>query len=204
MSDFTDTNGSQVHVFALEMGNLGLSRVTDLVLAMFESDAWMEFKDGTGIYRFLPGEFDYFLTQQGVTREHIMHGVRDIKVKAKLEEAMDERRTGEAGYRRRLPEVRTEVPERPGAPIEPFGYTKAESRFLEGGGSVSARREALGRAPRQYRLTGGATSRRPTESLSALERLQRAVLRLADKDLAAMEGVIVLEKRRRSAESRSP
>src|SRR4051812_3318393 len=114
MSEFTDTNARQVHGFALQMENLGLSRVADLLLAMQKSNAWREFKDGTGLYRFLPGEFDYFLTQQGVTRDTVINSVRDVKIKAELDEAMDERRTGERNYRRRLAEVRTELPDRPG------------------------------------------------------------------------------------------
>ena len=35
----------------------------------------------------------------------------------KLEAAMDERRTGEPGYRRRITEVRFSNPQRPGRPI---------------------------------------------------------------------------------------
>jgi hypothetical protein len=183
------------------MSNLGLSRVADLLFSMFESGVWKEFKDGSGVYRFLPGEFDYFLTQQGVTRDHVMHGVRDVKIKAQLEEAMDERRTGELAYRRRLPEVRADVPDRPGHPIEPFGYTKSESKYLQAaGGHVPPQREPLGRAPRQYRQSGGATTRRPNEELGRLERLKRAVLRLPDDDFAAIADAIGLEQaRRRSA-----
>ncbi|MGL5827114.1 MAG: hypothetical protein ACRCYU_20205, partial [Nocardioides sp.] len=130
MSEFTDRNADQVHDFALAMGNLGLSRMADLLVAMLESGAWREFRDGTGTYRFLPGEFDYFLTQQGVARDQLLHGIRDIHTKARIEEAMDERRTGETDYRRTIAEVRDRVPVRPGRPIEPFGYTKAESRHL--------------------------------------------------------------------------
>jgi hypothetical protein len=159
MSNFTDSNGEHVHTFALQMGNLGLARVTDLLVAMFESGSWRQFRDGTGTYKFLPGEFDYFLTQQGVTRDLVMHGVRDVKVKAKLDEAMDERRTGEAAYRRRLSEARSQVPDRPGRPIEPFGYTVAEAKHL--GGHTA--RPPLGRAPRQFRLSGGTTTKRPDE-----------------------------------------
>jgi hypothetical protein len=202
MSRYTDINGDQVHAFALEMGNLGLSRVSDLLLAMFQSGAWMEFKDGIGIYRFLPGEFDYFLTQQGVTRDHVMYGVRDIKTKAQLEEAMDEQRTGEPGYRRRLTEVRTAVPERPGSPIEPFGYTKSESKHLQGAGDkIPLRREALGRAPRQYRQSGGTTTRRPNEELDRVERLKRAVIRLPDDEFALIKQLIEQEFERRSVTS---
>ena len=200
MNDFLDVNAKQVHSFALQMGNLGLSRVTDLLLAMFGSGAWREFTDGTGTYRFLPGEFDYFLTQQGVTREHVMHAVRDVEVKARLDEAMDERRTGEAGYRRRLVDVRQQVPDRPGKPIEPFGYTPSQRGFLEkSGGRVAGHREPLGRASRQYRLSGGSTTRRPNEEGGSLERLQRRVLRLADSDLQQLAQAIYEERHRRQA-----
>lgn len=198
MSDFTDVNADQVHTFALQMSNLGLSRVTDLLLSMFQSGVWREFTDGTGTHRFLPGEFDYFLTQQGVTRDHVMHGVRDVKVKAQLEEAMDERRTSEPGYRRPLAAVRAEVPARPGRPIEPFGYNATEGKILLSEGSTTSRtRPPLGRAPRSYRLSGGSTTRRPNEELGRLDRLHRSALRLDDEDLEALAQAIVDEQARR-------
>jgi hypothetical protein len=199
VSEFTDSAGQQVHSFALEMGNLGLSRVSDLLVSMFQSGLWRHFRDGTGEYNFLPGEFDYFLTQQGVTRDLVMHGVRDVKVKAELEEAMDERRTGESGYRRRLGEVRSALPERPGNPIEPFGYTKSEAKYASSadGRKVGAR-EPLGRAPRQYRVTGGETTRRPNERAGTFERLQRSVMRLDDEELAQLATAVTQELTRRS------
>jgi hypothetical protein len=201
VSDFTDVNADQVHVFSLQMSNLGLSRVADLLVAMFESGVWREFRDGTGTYRFLPGEFDYFLTQQGVTRDFVMHGVRDVEVKARIEEAMDERRTGEDGYRRKLVEVRAQVPERPGTPIEPFGYTKAEAAYLRDadGRKGSAHREPLGRAPRQYRLTGGATTRRPGERIGRLERIRRDLSRLTEDELDQLGRAITKERQGRNA-----
>lgn len=203
MSKLTDRNAQQVHAFALEMGNLGLARVAELLVAMFESGAWRRFSDGIGQYQFLPGEFDYFLTQQGVTRDQVIHGVRDIEVKARLEEAMDERRTGEAGYRRRLSEVRQAVPERPGRPIEPFGYTKAEATYLResDGAELAGRREALGRAPRQWRATGGASSRRPSERLSRVERVLRDVDRLTDDELSEVERTIEAVRKARASRS---
>ncbi|KQR08578.1 hypothetical protein [Cellulomonas sp. Leaf334] len=193
MSAFTDTNADHVHTFALQMGNLGLSRVTDLLLAMFESGAWREFTDGTGAHRFLPGEYDYFLTQQGVTRDHVMHGVRDVEVKARLEEAMDERRTGEDGYRRRLEDVRRAVPERPGNPIEPFGCSRSEGTLV----GVGAR-PALGRAPRTYRLTGGATTKRPNERLDRTQRMSALIRRLSDLELEQLVTDIAAEQALRS------
>lgn len=197
MSAFTDGNANRVHAFALEMGNLGLSRVSELLVAMFESGAWREFRDGTGSYRFLPGEFDYFLTQQGVTRDFVMHGVRDVAVKAKLEEAMDERRTGEADYRRTLSEVRDQIPIRPGRPIEPFGYQASEGKNLDG--PHPRTRPALGRAPRQFRLTGGATTLRPNERLTRLERLTNAIARYSDEELHSLSAALTAEQSRRAA-----
>jgi hypothetical protein len=200
MSEFTDTNARQVHSFALQMGNLGLSRVADLLLAMQKSNAWREFKDGTGLYRFLPGEFDYFLTQQGVTRDVVINSVRDVKIKAELEEAMDERRTGDRNYRRRLAEVRAQLPNRPGHPIEPFGYTKSELHYLESEGEHPAPpRLPLGRAPRQYRMTAGVTTKRPGEQLDARERIRRAVFRLPDEELQSLADSISQELARRAS-----
>ena len=77
------------------MANPGAARRCDLLVTMLDSQAWREFTEGVGTYRFLPGEFDYFLIQQGFAREHIMHGVRDTHTEARLEAAMDEFRTGE-------------------------------------------------------------------------------------------------------------
>lgn len=203
MSEFTDQNADQVHTFALQMSNLGLSRVTDLLLSMFQSGVWREFTDGTGPHRFLPGEFDYFLTQQGVTRDHVMHGIRDIKVKAALEEAMDERRTGEAGYRRRLQAVRAEVPERPGCPIEPFGYNTTEGKVLgQDGSSHAATRPPLGRAPRSYRLSGGVTTRRPNEELGRLHKMLRAVTILEDDELIQLMVAVSAERTSRQSKSK--
>jgi hypothetical protein len=182
------------------MGNLGLARVAELLVAMFDSGAWRDFSDGNGRYQFLPGEFDYFLTQQGVTREQVLHGVRDIEVKARLEETMDERRTGEDGYRRRLSDVRQAVPARPGRPIEPFGYTMAEAAYVRetDGVEIHGRREALGRAPRQWRASGGASTKRPSERLSRIERVVRDIDRLSDKELGEVERAIMAARKSRS------
>jgi hypothetical protein len=199
VSRFTDQNAEQVHAFSLAMDNLGLARVAELLLAMFQSGVWREFTDGTGKHSFLPGEFDYFLTQQGVTRDLVMHGVRDVGVKAQLEEAMDERRTGEEGYRRTLAEVRSAVPERPGRPIEPFGYTPAEAKHLrEFGAEAKGSRQPLGRASRQYRISGGKTTRRPNEELSVLERTRKSVLRLSTSELQGLFEAISSELDSRS------
>lgn len=199
MSDFTDENAEQVHQFSLEMSNLGFSRIADLVLGMLESGRWREFQDGLGTYRFLPGEFDYFLTQQGVSRELLMNGIRDVTVKAQLEEAMDERRTGTADYRRPFQEARDELPERPGNPVEPFGYSIADARAL---GRKASSREPLGRAPRQWRLTGGETTLRPNERRTPIERLTTSVLRLTAEELELLRVAIdnELESRREQLE----
>jgi len=141
------------------------------------------------------------ITQQGVTRDLVMHSVRDVRIKAQLDEAMDERRTGEPNYRRRLVEVRADVPERPSSPIEPFGYTKSERTFLlTGGERPASQRAPLGRAPRQYRLTGGATTKRPNEQLRAAQRLHRTVLRLPDDELVALADAITEERARRQVQ----
>jgi hypothetical protein len=201
--DFLDLNGRQVHAFAQHMANLGTTQMTELLVSMLKSGAWRDFHDGLGDYRFLPGEFDYFLTQQGVTRDEIMHGVRDLDTKVLLEEAMDERRTGEDGYRRPLADVRTAIPERPGRPILPFGYSKAEAKFLagEGAGVAGRTREPLGQAVRRYRNSGGQTSRKPSETVPPLERVRRAALRLGDDDLAALLEAVKAEVNYRSRRS---
>ena len=198
--DFVDLNGRQVHAFASHMANLGFRQLTDLLIAMFKSGAWRRFQDGLGTYEFLPGEFDYFLTQQGVNRDDVMNGVRDIETKAQLEAAMDERRTGEAGYRRRITEVRSSNPERPGRPILPFGYTLSEGKaLLSDSGSSRATRKLtpLGPAVRRWIATGGTTTMAPSDQLTRLERSRRLALRLSDDDLAILFDVIKAELKQR-------
>lgn len=183
MTDFLDANGQKVHAFALEMTNLGFRRMADKLLNMLEDDAWREFADGLGKYRFLPGEFDYFLSQQGITRDDIMNGIRDVETKARLEEAMDERLTGkDPAYRRPVLEARDANPTRPDRPIEPFGLTKSEAKALLGDEAATSR-PALGGAVRRWRATGGETTRKPSESLPRAERIYRSAARLPDEEL---------------------
>lgn len=205
--EFLNEHGRVVHRFALDMANLGLSVVGQRLISMLESEAWREFGDGLGVYRFLPGEFDYFLTQQGIERDHVMHGVADVAVKAKLEEFMDERRTGDRDYRRPLTDVRRENPNRPGRPIMPFGYTASDARLLHEEGTVSNLRPrlALGTATRRYRLTDGATTIVPSRQLPLVERLARSAVRLPDDELDSLIQALEDErKHRQSATSASP
>lgn len=101
--------------------------------------------------------------------------MRDLDAKARLEAAMDERRTGEDGYRRRLAQARDVNPQRPGRPIDPFGVTKLEEETLlkdsaDHVGPIK-RREAMGVSVRRYTNTGGRTSIRPSrESTPATPR----------------------------------
>lgn len=197
---FADPRGRQVHQFASQMANLGFARMTEVLIAMLDSGVWMEFEDGLGTYRFLPGEYDYFLTQQGVAREHVMKGVRDLDAKARIEAAMDERKTGEEGYRRPIKEARKQNPERPGRPIEPFGVTEAEAKDLVRGarGQPAGHREALGEAVRRFTNTGGRTSIRPSrESVPRWMQLRNSAERLSDADLAELVDALEAEQRRR-------
>lgn len=197
---FTDLNGRQVRQFASQMGNLGFARMTETLLSMLDSGAWREFVDGLGTYRFLPGEFDYFLTQQGVNREHVMKGVQDLDVKARLEGAMDERRTGEEGYRRRLTSAREQNPQRPGRPIEPFGYTEFEAKSLVNGSAAPRRgyRPPLGKALRRYTNTEGRTTLEPArQTVPKWQQLRNQAERLSDDDLDALVGHLKDEQRRR-------
>jgi hypothetical protein len=197
--EFTDLNAKKVYAFASQMENLGFERMTQELLSMLDSGAWREFKDGLGAYRFLPGEFDYFLTQQGVSREVVMKGVQDLDAKARLEHHMDERRTGEANYRRRIIEAREANPHRPARPMEPFGYTESESKALFSG----TKRAALARAPlgdrvRRYVNTDGKTTKTARDELPRLARLSRTACRLSDEDLASLIETLREEQHRRS------
>jgi hypothetical protein len=202
INGFVDVNGRQVHAFASKMANLGYAELADQLLAMLRSDVWHSFKDGLGAYQFLPGEFDYFLTQQGVRRDDVMAGVRDLDAKAELEAAMDERRTGEDGYRRPVLQARAENPQRPGRAIEPFGYTKAEAKVLVSDRAVARGPvEALGSTVRRWSNSGGATTKAPSDTLPLVERLRRSAMRLDDADLADLIDSLKQEQRRRRRSS---
>jgi hypothetical protein len=177
-TDQLNLNGKQVHAFTIQIGNLGFSQMTDLIMSMFNSNVWREFTDGLGAYKFLPGEFDYFLTQRGVKREDIIHGIRDIEVKAKLDKAMDEGRTGEDDYRRRIEQARNENPTVPGRPIMPFGLTKNEAKYLKLKDAAAGRTEALGHRVRYF-----ANHRKKKSSLPLLDRLIHSAVKLNDRDL---------------------
>lgn len=199
---FTDLNGRQVHQFASQMANLGFARMTEELLSMLDSGVWREFEDGLGTYTFLPGEYDYFLTQQGVDRDHVMKGVRDLDAKARLEAAMDERRTGEEGYRRRLVEARAANPQRPGRPIEPFGYTEAEAKSLVSSTrrTAAGHKEALGDRVRRYTNTG--STARPVDDTPKWVRLRNQAERLSDDDLDELLDALKAESRRRKRSAR--
>lgn len=204
---FADLNGRQVRQFASQMANLGFARMTEALLSMLDSGIWREFVDGLGTYRFLPGEYDYFLTQQGVARDHVMDGVRDIDAKARIEAAMDERKTGEEGYRRRLTEARDSNPQRPGRAIEPFGFSTSEAKALvEGTGrQPPEHRQALGEAVRRFTNTGGRTSIRPSrEHVPRWMQLRNSAERLSDADLDELLTALKAERRRRSRRPDDP
>nr|WP_281283132.1 DEAD/DEAH box helicase family protein [Kutzneria buriramensis] len=199
-----DLNGRRVHAFALEMANLGLPRLADALMTMLESRVWHQFQDGLGSYEFQPGEFDYFLSQQGVRREDVMHAVRNVEVKARLEAAMDERRTGQPDYRRALGEVRAANPERPGQPIEPFGYTRREAKALLSGRASDRSppaRPALGPAVRRWTNSQGDSAHAPSDQRTPLDRARRIALRLDDHDLDELLAAVRNERRRRRAHS---
>jgi|SRR5579862_8975927 len=197
-----DENGELVHRFALTMNNLGLAKAGHELETMFASERWQHFVSGHIEYRFLPGEFDYFLTAHGVTRDQVM-SVRDVELKAKLEEAMDERRTGEDGYRRRITEIRAEVPVTP-YPVEPFGYTKSEAKVLVNGGASARRsdRAPLGSTVRRYRNTGGVTTKAPSDQKPRWERLATSVSNLDDDEFALAYEAIKTEASKRRNGSR--
>lgn len=194
MADELKVHGNAVHAFSAAMQNLGLNRQVEQLMAIFRSGHWREFKDGLGTYQFLPGEFDYFLTQWGVDREEVLRFPVDIKVE--LEAAMDERRTGEVGYRRTLDDARAAVPSRPN-PINGFGYTKTEAgaQVRDGSPATPRQREALGATVR--RVACGLPARRPSESLPLRERLERSAVRLPDDDLATLLKALNAEQARR-------
>ena len=197
---FLDLHGREVHAFSMEMANVGFQRMAELLLWMLRSGTWRSFKDGLGSYAFLPGEFDYFLSQRGIRREDVMK-IPDVDVKAEIEAAMDERRTGTDGYRRPALQARKENPQRPGLLIEPFGITKAEAKALIDDGATGGRpdRPALGIRVRRWSNTSGETTKLPSESAPRphVERVRRSALRLNDDDLSDLIDSLRQEQRRR-------
>jgi hypothetical protein len=197
---FLDLHGREVHAFSSGMANVGFQRMAELLLSMLKSEAWRSFKDGLGSHNFLLGEFDYFLSQRGIRRDDVMK-LPDVEVKAQVEAAMDERRTGEDGYRRPVLQARAENPEVPGRPIEPFGRTEAEVKALFKGSPTGGpgNRPALGIRVRRYTNTGGETTKLPSEmsTVAAVERVRRAALRLGDDDLTDLIDSLKQEQRRR-------
>jgi hypothetical protein len=195
---FLDLHGNEVHAFSLGMANVGFQRMAELLLAMLKSESWRSFKDGTGSYNFLPGEFDYFLTQRGIHRDDILK-LPDVKIKAEIETAMDERRTGEDGYRRPVLQARDENPQVPGRPIGPFGTRQSDVKALANEAAVGDRsRPALGTRVRQYTNTGGDTTKRRSElGLPPVERVRRSAMRLSDLDLGDLIDSLQQEQQRR-------
>lgn len=194
-----DENGEMVQRFGLRMHNLGLERAGDELLTMLRSGRWRKWSQGGMMFEFLPGEFDYFLSQQEIYREYVMI-IPDVTAKATLEEAMDERRTGESGYRRPIKTAREQVPELPGRPITPYGYGKAEGRSLaESGESSSSARPPLGSSVRRYRDTGGESTRPPRDERARWERLAASAVRLPDQELDFLIDCVVQEKTKRES-----
>ncbi len=193
MADKLRAHGNAVHSFAATMQNLGLAHQVDQLMGLFRSGYWREFRDGLGTYRFLPGEFDYFLTQWGVDRATVLTFPIDARVE--LLAAMDERRTGEEGYRRRLEDARKENPGRPD-PINGFGYTEREAKVQEGPASTTrvGHRPALG--DRVRRVAEGRPIPKANEA-SRLERVRRRVLRLPDDELEAIYQAVAAERQER-------
>ena len=191
-----DENGEIVQQFAMTMHNLGLSRAGEVLVEMLASHRWQQWSQGGLVFRFLPGEFDYFLSQQDIQRSEVM-AIPDLEAKAKLEEAMDERRTGEEGYRRPIAVARKELPELPGRPAMPYGYKRSEANELpELAEGQANHRPALGSNVRRYRNSGGIAPKARDER-PRWERLGASARRLADDELLKLKLLIEQEHLRR-------
>lgn len=184
-----DENGELVQRFSMTMHNLGLARAAEELVGMLKSERWREWSQGGMSFKFLPGEFDYFLTQQDIQREDVM-AIPDVEAKAQLEAAMDERRTGEDGYRRPIKVARKELPKLPGRPARPYGYSRSEAEAIakELSGKPG-HRPALGSTVRRYRNTGGAEVT-PRDKRPRWERLAASARRLPDEELAQVKQLI--------------
>jgi hypothetical protein len=130
--------------------------------------------------------------------------IRDIEAKARLEEAMDERKTGEPGYRRPILQARAEIPQIPGRPIVPFGYTRDDAKVLVNGSGVAegapwirlgGHDTALGDRVRRWKRTG--TTIPPADQRPRWERLAASAVRLDDDDLEALYEELRAERAKR-------
>jgi len=176
-----DDNGEAVQRFAMTMHNLGLSRAAEELVGMLKSDRWRKWSQGGLTFHFLPGEFDYFLSQQDIHREEVM-AIPDVDAKSVLEAAMDERRTGQEGYRRPIAVVRAELPELPGRPVAAYGYSRREAEASsQESGLIAGHRPALGSGVRRYTNSGGTV--RTRDPGPRWKRLAGSVTRLPDSEL---------------------
>jgi hypothetical protein len=193
-SRMTDRNGQLVHKFQLDMQNLGFQRMADEMVSMLRSGVWREWKDGLGNVHLLPGEYDYFLSMCGITRDDVMHGIRDMAIKARLEKAMDERRTGDAKYRRRYEEIKPVLGRRN---AKPFGYTKSEHQMMNGKDKrlIPVHRMALGSSVRRYAKTGD--GRQPSKKRSKVEQLEASIARLDDKEFVQLSEWLTEHRKQR-------
>lgn len=195
-----DENGEVVQEFAMTMHNLGLNRAAEELVTMLKSGRWREWSQGGMQFRFLPGEFDYFLSQQDIRREDVI-AIPDIEAKAQLEEAMDERRTGEENYRRPFTQARAELPELPARPILPYGYGRGDADAIANEvAGAPKRRQALGGTVRRFRTTG--TVEPPKDERPRWQRLAASAARLPDEELERLREQIEAEHDRRRAQAK--
>jgi hypothetical protein len=100
-------HGTHVDQFARAVPNMGrLGDLTRATLEMLRSGDWRDYSDATGVYHFLPGEFDYFLALQTVDVRDVVRLYLTPEEKLELAEAMDRTRTGDEKYRRLLDDVK--------------------------------------------------------------------------------------------------
>lgn len=203
-----DRHGEIVANFSMTMHNLGLQRAADELVKMLDAGHWHKFVQGFMTFEFLPGEFDYFLTSQDITRDQVM-AIRDIEAKARLEEAMDERKTGEPGYRRWIEQAWAEIPQIPGRTIMPFGYTEKEAKVLVNGSGLDAggfkkdHREALGEVVRRFNNAGGKPRKAPRAERPFWQRLVVSAIRLDDEDLEQLYEAVRVERQKRKKKGRA-
>jgi hypothetical protein len=99
-------HGEHVNKFARAVPNMGrIGDLTRSTLEMLRSNDWRDYTDATGIYHFLPGEFDYFLALQTVDAKDVARFYLSPDERVEVAAAMDRSRSGEDTYRRQLPEI---------------------------------------------------------------------------------------------------
>ena len=177
-------HGAAVNAFGRHVHNLGrMGDLTAMILEMLHSEAWRRYRTATGTYRWLPGEFDYFLAVHDVDARDLPRLFLTPEKRAELAKAMDRTRVDDPHYRRSLDAAASANGTRHGllekwttyhwAPGDPIG-PRVRSRIKTG-----VTFEESARARREVRL-------RSNGSWTRIQAVIRAAANLSDDEIRAV------------------